>query len=321
MLVPMGDGLPIFFVVGYGKSGTSWLMNLLDDHPAILCRGEGRFFGTRHGIGAAKAASLERALVESDDLRAWASRSGWTRRQNYEATARAWTAVLAQAIMGGALAAGGSTIVGDKSPLNGPGVVAGIGELLPEARIIHIIRDGRDVAVSAVHHRWNVLGADAAVAARNRAELEVRDAYRADPAGFIAEGRSVFGPAGPTPVATAWAEQTGAAVSEGRDLGPTRYTEVRYEDLLESGVDEVLRLCRFLGAETSVEQAERCVDANSFQRITGGRPAGVEDSTAFLRSGSAGDWQRVFTDEDRDLFKRGGGRSLIALGYESDSDW
>jgi Sulfotransferase family len=35
----------VFFVVGLGKSGTSWLMRTLDGHPEILCRGEGRFFG------------------------------------------------------------------------------------------------------------------------------------------------------------------------------------------------------------------------------------------------------------------------------------
>ena len=38
-------GLPVFFVVGHQKSGTTWLMRMLDSHPEILCRGEGRFFG------------------------------------------------------------------------------------------------------------------------------------------------------------------------------------------------------------------------------------------------------------------------------------
>lgn len=36
---------PAFFVVGRGKSGTSWLMRTFNAHPEVLCRGEGRFFG------------------------------------------------------------------------------------------------------------------------------------------------------------------------------------------------------------------------------------------------------------------------------------
>src|SRR5918997_2976388 len=36
---------PAFFVVGYQKSGTTWLMRMLDSHPEILCKGEGRPFG------------------------------------------------------------------------------------------------------------------------------------------------------------------------------------------------------------------------------------------------------------------------------------
>ena len=37
--------VPIFFILGRQKSGTTWLMRLLNRHPEILCRGEGKFFG------------------------------------------------------------------------------------------------------------------------------------------------------------------------------------------------------------------------------------------------------------------------------------
>ena len=30
--------------MGSGKSGTTWLLRLLDAHPEVLCRGEGRLF-------------------------------------------------------------------------------------------------------------------------------------------------------------------------------------------------------------------------------------------------------------------------------------
>src|SRR5215207_8476885 len=38
---------PVFFLVGQSKSGTGWLMKIMDSHPEILCRGGGRFFGCR----------------------------------------------------------------------------------------------------------------------------------------------------------------------------------------------------------------------------------------------------------------------------------
>ena len=35
---------PVFFVLGRGRSGTTWLRSVLNSHPEILCWGEGRFF-------------------------------------------------------------------------------------------------------------------------------------------------------------------------------------------------------------------------------------------------------------------------------------
>ena len=43
-----GEGMPVFFLVGLAKSGTTWLMKTLDAHPEVLCKGEGRFFGEEY---------------------------------------------------------------------------------------------------------------------------------------------------------------------------------------------------------------------------------------------------------------------------------
>ncbi|MDQ3304184.1 MAG: sulfotransferase, partial [Actinomycetota bacterium] len=69
-------GFPVFFVLGYQKSGTTWLMHMLDAHPEILCRGEGRFFDggwrqknlKRDGIER-PASSLYHALLDAEYLR------------------------------------------------------------------------------------------------------------------------------------------------------------------------------------------------------------------------------------------------------------
>ncbi|CAA9452757.1 MAG: hypothetical protein AVDCRST_MAG02-1010 [uncultured Rubrobacteraceae bacterium] len=41
------EGRTVFFIVGHGKSGTTWLARLLGSHPEILCLWEGRFFGKK----------------------------------------------------------------------------------------------------------------------------------------------------------------------------------------------------------------------------------------------------------------------------------
>jgi hypothetical protein len=199
-------------------------------------------------------------------------------------------------------------------------VVVEIGKLLPDARVIHIIRDGRDVILSGAHHRWNQVdrrheGPASAV------ETEIRDAYRADPEGYLAAGRTIFGPGALRIRAANWAQWTAAAAEAGRKLGPERYVEIRYEQIGASGAEELLRLWTFLGAEASIEQANEAIAANDFRRLAKGRPAGAEDSSAFLRSGVAGDWRRVFTAEDREIFERAAGDALIELGYERDSRW
>jgi Sulfotransferase domain len=272
--------------------------------------------------GDHRARSLQQALLESEDLRDWASRSAWTRAGEYAAVADGMTASIVRRLMGAWVASSEAHTVGDKTPLNGPGVVAEISRLLPDARVVHIIRDGRDVILSGAHHRWNRAdrrpGSSAAVAA----ELEIRDAYRADPEGYLAAGRSIFAPGMLQIRAANWAQWTVAAAEAGRKLGPKRYAEIRYEQLAGgSGAKELLRLWTFLGAKASIGQANAAIEANGFQRLTKGRPAGAEDSAAFLRAGVAGDWQRVFTAEDRAIFERAAGDALIGLGYEEDARW
>jgi len=46
-----GRNFPVFFIVGFAKSGTSWVARILDAHPEILCKGEGIFFGRGADLG------------------------------------------------------------------------------------------------------------------------------------------------------------------------------------------------------------------------------------------------------------------------------
>jgi hypothetical protein len=67
--------------------------------------------------------------------------------------------------------------------------------------------------------------------------------------------------------------------------------------------------------------AKRCVEAADFERVSGGRKRGEEDSSSLFRKGVAGDWRSVFTERDKRVFKEAAGELLIKLGYEDDDQW
>jgi len=306
-------------VIGRAKSGTSWLMRMLNSHPEILCIGEGRFWGRDYRLGDIGSRSLLGALSESDEIRAWAERSIWTRRKDIDAEIARFTGYIVRALMEQELAGTGKRIVGDKTPLTGTGVIQEITRLSPGSRVVHIVRDGRDVAVSSVHHVWNQSIDVGGVHRLDDDKLERRDAYRADPEGFLAAGRSIFSPGQLEATALDWADQTRAALEQGRALPEGCYAEVRYEDLLDEAAPELARICEFLGADPDRESIARCVEQNRFE-VTSGRRRGEEDSSAFLRSGVVGDWRRTFNKEDRRVFNEVAGDLLVSLGYEADGD-
>jgi hypothetical protein len=58
-----------------------------------------------------------------------------------------------------------------------------------------------------------------------------------------------------------------------------------------------------------------------FEAQTRGRQAGVEDVSSHYRKGVAGDWVTHFRDEHVEAFKERFGELVTTLGYEQDPDW
>jgi hypothetical protein len=319
--------LPVFFIVGFAKSGTSWLTRILNAHPEVLCRGEGIFFGRGADLGERRGlltpTSLYGALADSEDLRTWVERSIWTRGDDVDRHLTNLTRISMRYFLAEKLAASGKKIVGDKTPFVTDDCLEEIKLLFPEAKVIHIIRDGRDIAVSAMHHVWNH-SPDAGGHMKDvkPEELSKRDRYREDPAAFIEGVESIFDEERlRSGFAEGWKRMCARTVEDGPRLLGENYAEVRYEELLDQPAEETGRLLRFLGADDGSETVERCVSSASFERLSKGRKRGEEDSSSFYRKGVAGDWRNVFTREDRRIFKEAAGDLLIELGYEDDYDW
>ena len=321
-----GRTFPVFFVVGFAKSGTWWLTRIMDAHPEILCKGEGIFFGRGENLGERRGlltpTSLYGALADSEHLRTWVERSIWTRGDDADRHLTNLTRISIEYFLGEKLSASGKRIVGDKTPFVTGDCLEEIKTIFPEAKVIHVIRDGRDIAVSAMHHLWNHAKDAGGHLDLKPEELARRDAYRRDPETFLAGGESIFGEERlRRSFAEGWSSMTARAVQEGPLLLGENYTEVRYEDLLQRPAEEIGRLLRFLGADDSGETVGRCVEATSFERLSKGRKRGEEDSSSFLRKGIAGDWRSVFTERDKEIFKETAGELLIELGYERDDNW
>jgi hypothetical protein len=94
------------------------------------------------------------ALADSKDLKAWFNRNDrWATNEETEDHIRAIFRLSMDYVFAQARAGSGKRITGDKSPshIQYPEEIA---EFYPEAKVIHIIRDGRNQAVASVFHWW-----------------------------------------------------------------------------------------------------------------------------------------------------------------------
>ena len=314
---------PVFFVTGLGKSGTRWLTRILDSHPEVLCKGEGRFFSAgwmRADLDPANEgalpSSLYYALTHSEHLRLWIERSVWSRDGDPDEHLNALMRLATEYFLTAELSKTGKRLVGDKSPLLDEEFMREVGAVYPGARVIHIIRDGRDRTVSSMHRGWR--RADQGYLHRLSPEELARGkalrAGRPEPSGAFTEEWL-------RQAARHWRLLVGRAAEDGPTLLGSDYTEVRYEDLLERPNEEVEKLLGFLGVDTDERLVEHCVRSASFEKLSRGRQRGQEDPSSFYRKGVAGDWRNYFSEEDRRVFKEEAGELLIRLGYEEDLDW
>src|SRR5829696_7148481 len=173
--------------------------------------------------------SLRNGLLGCEGLGIWRSFmwNYWAKQGNAEYDLSNLTRLAVDYYMTQGSARSGKRIVGDKSPLHTDHVDE-IFELYPEAKVIHVVRDGRDVAVSLMHHFWNLSKDihEEGIYDLEPEELAKRDAYREDPEGFLASGESIFVEERLRQMATRWSRRVSKASRDGNELFGDRLFEL-----------------------------------------------------------------------------------------------
>jgi hypothetical protein len=197
---------PPFFIVGSARSGTTLLRLMLNAHPEIAVPPESRFISEFYDGGSEIEAAAFLARLESHDrFQLWDLPIEAVRRElDGGATIPFKRAVEAPYVAW--MHVNGKSRWGDKTPRYIEKIPL-LNELWPDARVIHLVRDGRNVALS----------------------------YADVP----------FGPKTIAKAADLWARRVRAGLDSGRPLGE-RYLEMRYEDLVEDTDEQVKKVCDFL---------------------------------------------------------------------------
>ena len=284
-------GPPAPFIVGVARSGTTLLRLMLDAHPDLAIPPETHFIP-----------KVIKACEEPGDAhrRVFELLSTHRRWPDYQLDAEELQQRLDRVqplAAGDALRAfyglyaekQGKPRWGDKSP-SYVRRMRRVQAALPEAHFIHLVRDGRDVALSQV-------------------EVD-------------------FGPDQLTDAARDWVEAIGKARRQARRV--RHYLELRYEDLVADPEPALRRVCEFIqlpwdgamldyhrGADRRMAEVTRDLERGEGSAI----PAAVRASRHTRvaeppQRGRAGRWRADMSDSDREAFEAIAGDMLAELGYE-----
>jgi hypothetical protein len=282
----------MFFLCGFGKSGTNWVGNLLNRHPAVRCDGE-FFFDTLHW-GFDQFTQAEHQVGHQEPYRTVAAEGLYSmirnvmlcmKRDNPEAN-----------------------VLGDRSPRE-------LREILPGAPTMWLVRDGRDVVVSYTYHYLRLLpGYNMSFWPEDIRKLfepfaeRFRDVSTRDQigvAGELLEQQRWVGF-----VSQQWGDRMLKDLAA-KAKWNSPLLELRYELLHLDTEAQIGRMYRFLDLEAS-EASAPTLQSNTQAGFS------KENPMSFYRKGVVGDWKNYDTPAFREAFDESAGDAAAQAGY---GDW
>jgi hypothetical protein len=289
----------VVWIFGSPRSGSTWLLQLLGEHEAVVPINEPNigtylspFLSDQPGFGA------EGLDTQNFTLR----RVQANKPEQFFATefADVWRPSLARLMLDRFLAHAKRypssaplqrTLVVVKEP-NGSESADLIMGTLPRSRLIFLLRDGRDVV-------------DSDLAARQRDAWAMREFPGLE--GIAEEDRLPF----VIQSAHKWLWRT-EVVEQAYAAHPGPKLRLRYEDLREDPEKELRRLFAWLGLPIAEDQLVQLIGRHEFERL----PKEARGPKEFFRAASPGLWRKNLTAEEQEAVMRVIGGKLDQLGYE-----
>jgi hypothetical protein len=270
---------PFPFVVGCDRSGTTLVRALLDSHPEMAIPSESYFpaalLRRRRDFERAGTVDVDALLAFLRPLARW---QRWGVSEDRVRTVlHAGVRTVPDAIRGLYRAyaqQAGKSRFGDKTPKFVFDIEL-LGDAFPEAVFVHVVRDGRDIALSRQDAGWRLrnIGAEA---------LRWRT--------HVVRGRE-----------------------QGRRLAPHRYLELRYEDLVSDPERGARALCDFTALEfdeAMLRYPERAGELVRTAEHPGLHANISRPPTPGLRS-----WDDAMSDADIRAYDAAAGDTLRSFGY------
>ena len=263
-------------VLGVSRSGTTLLKEMLDRHSELVIPSESYFIPQlwdRHGSRPDREAILA-DLGRISRVREWGVAPDDLRRRMPRDPS---FAEAIDAVYRTYAEARGKRRFGDKTPAYMQSLDL-LERVFPDARYVHIVRDGRDAGLSFV-------------SMRRRARFNWSRPRRLGD------------------FACQWDREVRGARRFGATTAHGRYLEVRYEDLVAEPERFLREVCTFLGLGFEPEMLEyhRCVDASTLED----HPRLAQPPTVHVR-----DWREQMAPKEVERFEAIAGALLDELGYE-----
>ena len=267
---------PFAFFVGTNGSGTTLHRAIFDSHSDLAIPGEAQFVAKLAGnrdkyeTDGFDTARLVKDLRKQDRFENWGLDFADVEKaladppvEDYpDAVRRLYLLYATQR---------GKGRYGDKTQANIHHLPL-LADLFPEAKFIHAVRDGRDVALAHT----------------DGAKIEQ--------------------------VAVSWKRRVTAGREAGKELGPDRYIESRFEELIDDTETSVRRICEFIDLPFDPQMLkyyERASDIVSTTAVPDRHKDIFLPPTKGLK-----DWRRDLSDDQVARFEALAGNLLTAMGYE-----